>query len=107
MSDSKKAVNENREDKEYPGYPPYPAKEDIYKKDEEEQNIDPANPGKDKVSAPSNPNVSNERELDDAGEMGDDLDVPGAELDDANEKIGEEDEENNYYSLGEDEDSKQ
>lgn len=31
---------------------------------------------------------------------GDDLDVPGEELDDANEKIGEEDEENNYYSLG-------
>ena len=28
------------------------------------------------------------------------LDVPGAELDDADEKIGEEDEENNYYSLG-------
>lgn len=31
---------------------------------------------------------------------GDDLDVPGAELDNVNESIGEEDEENNYYSLG-------
>lgn len=31
---------------------------------------------------------------------GDDLDVPGSEDDDANEDIGEEDEENNYYSLG-------
>ena len=31
---------------------------------------------------------------------GEDLDLPGAELDDANEEIGEEDEENNYYSLG-------
>lgn len=29
---------------------------------------------------------------------GEDLDVPGAELDDANEAIGEEDEENNSYS---------
>jgi hypothetical protein len=29
-----------------------------------------------------------------------DLDVPGAELDDAEEEIGEEDEENNDYSLG-------
>jgi hypothetical protein len=29
-----------------------------------------------------------------------DLDVPGAENDDANERIGEEDEENNDYSLG-------
>ena len=34
---------------------------------------------------------------------GDDLDVPGSESDDANENIGEEDEENNYYSLGGDE----
>ena len=31
------------------------------------------------------------------------LDVPGAELDDAQENIGSEDEENNYYSLGGDE----
>lgn len=31
---------------------------------------------------------------------GKDLDVPGAELDDSNEEIGEEDEENNNYSLG-------
>ncbi len=31
--------------------------------------------------------------------MGGDLDVPGSELDDANESIGDEDEENNYYSL--------
>jgi hypothetical protein len=31
---------------------------------------------------------------------GNDLDVPGSELDDADEAIGEEDEENNYYSLG-------
>lgn len=30
---------------------------------------------------------------------GDDLDVPGSELDDDNEEIGEEDEENNAYSL--------
>lgn len=32
--------------------------------------------------------------------MGSDLDVPGSELDDAQEKIGSEDEENNYYSIG-------
>ncbi len=31
---------------------------------------------------------------------GSDLDVPGSELDDRNERIGEEDEENNDYSLG-------
>lgn len=31
---------------------------------------------------------------------GEDLDVPGSSADDASEAIGEEDEENNYYSLG-------
>lgn len=31
---------------------------------------------------------------------GEDLDIPGAELDDVNENIGEEDEENNNYSIG-------
>ena len=31
------------------------------------------------------------------------LDVPGSELDDADESIGNEDEENNYYSIGGDE----
>jgi len=31
---------------------------------------------------------------------GSDLDVPGSELDDKQEKVGSEDEENNYYSLG-------
>lgn len=35
-----------------------------------------------------------------SGELDTELDVPGDELDDANEDIGEEDEENNYYSLG-------
>jgi hypothetical protein len=41
--------------------------------------------------------------LDDMGEPlneAGDLDVPGSEDDDRNEAIGEEDEENNYYSLG-------
>jgi len=49
---------------------------------------------------------------DDEGEMlnetsdrsGSDLDIPGSEEDDANEKIGEEDEENNSYSLPDPED---
>lgn len=38
--------------------------------------------------------------------VGDDLDVPGAELDDTQEDIGSEDEENNLYSLGGDEQEK-
>lgn len=31
---------------------------------------------------------------------GDDLDIPGSELDDQQEGVGSEDEENNYYSIG-------
>jgi hypothetical protein len=31
---------------------------------------------------------------------GEDLDIPGSELDDSNESIGAEDEENNSYSIG-------
>lgn len=34
----------------------------------------------------------------------DDLDIPGSELDDDNEDIGEEDEENNYYSQSDNKD---
>ena len=34
------------------------------------------------------------------GRADEELDIPGAELDDENEALGEEDEENNYYSLG-------
>jgi len=34
----------------------------------------------------------------DPSDMGNDLDIPGSELDDDNEKLGEEDEENNSYS---------
>ncbi|HLY68144.1 MAG TPA: hypothetical protein VKR53_00360 [Puia sp.] len=70
------------------GNPEYGASEDIYSHDEKidsddlDDDLRPAK-GKPKKKLP-----------------GDDLDVPGSELDDADEKIGEEDEENNYYSLG-------
>lgn len=35
----------------------------------------------------------------DLRDMGEDLDIPGSEMDDDNETIGEEDEENNNYSM--------
>jgi hypothetical protein len=41
----------------------------------------------------------NEEEVSDANTPSA-LDVPGSELDNADENIGEEDEENNYYSIG-------
>jgi hypothetical protein len=74
---SKKRSGENEgKSKNPPDYPLYPSNEDIYNEEEKK-------PIKDESI-----------------EMGNGLDVPGQELDDANEKIGEEDEENNYYSLG-------
>ncbi len=41
----------------------------------------------------------NEKSADEM-ESGDDLDIPGGELDDRMEEVGSEDEENNYYSIG-------
>jgi hypothetical protein len=69
------------EDKKFP-LPVYNADEDIYAKEKE---------------------VSLDEEDEEAklnAKLSEGLDVPGSELDDADEEIGEEDEENNYYSLG-------
>lgn len=62
------------------------------------------------MSTPEDEDVFNAEldNRDDDGELlneaidttGEDLDVPGAEDDDADEELGEEDEENNQYSLG-------
>lgn len=68
------------------GDPEYSANEDIYNREEKEHYNDKELPKKQDGEIPV--------PLDEG------LDVPGAELDDADEKVGEEDEENNYYSLG-------
>ena len=83
---------------DFPGYPHYDSKEDIYKNEQELDNIDPDDPTHKKSKNPPT-NKPNELDFED-NLTGDDLDVPGAELDDAQEDIGSEDEENNYYSLG-------
>lgn len=79
---TKKTETDQAEDEKFP-LPEYPAKEDIYSRDEEEP-YDESGVKKQKLKS----------SLDEG------LDVPGADLDDENEEIGEEDEENNYYSLG-------
>jgi hypothetical protein len=82
-----------------PGYPANPANEDIYKQGKEEEEINP----EDILSNKENDEhgVNNVKDfMDDSS--GNDLDVPGSELDDALEEIGSEDEENNLYSLGSD-----
>lgn len=80
------------------GYPLYPVSEDIYAKGKKEMDLDPAEPTQKKSDNPST-NTRNEKDFDE-DMSGDDLDVPGSELDDDMEEIGSEDEENNYYSLG-------
>jgi hypothetical protein len=148
--DSKKEVEnskDERTDQDFPGYPHYPAKEDIMDQRTDSHRVDvdvenlPANrnttgvsqrfstgQNRERAEEPRQPgenddlhlrmgteadvtdddltvlnstdaeiglpqNVSNE-------DLDPDLDVPGSDLDDENERIGEEDEENNYYSLG-------
>ena len=148
--DSKREVeqsNDEKTDQDFPGYPHYPAKEDIMDQRTDSHRVDV-----DVENLPGNRNASglNERYLrsqdrkeesmtprsrrdnDDEMEMNanteepedditlldsreeeiglrqnisnedldTDLDIPGSEEDDLNESIGEEDEENNYYSLG-------
>jgi hypothetical protein len=97
MNTESENKDDNNPEKEFPGYPPYPKSEDIY---ENEKRDDAINPDDNSVIIKEEvPNEWNERNPE--GEFGaDDLDIPGAELDDANEEIGREDEENNYYSLG-------
>ena len=91
---------DEEEKTELPGYPSYPASEDIYSKDKEEQNIDPEDITKTKESNQNNQaGIRNGKDFEE-DKSGSDLDIPGSELDDAQEKIGNEDEENNYYSLG-------
>jgi hypothetical protein len=83
-----KAQGSNKNEDHLPGYPAYPENEDIYHNYLEEKEIDPED-------------IFKKKEAEDEFQ-GDDLDVPGSELDDDMEIIGSEDEENNYYSLGDD-----
>ena len=78
----------------------YPAGEDIYNKSKEERDINPENVSKKKERNENyKTGKGNEKDFVD-DKSGHDLDVPGSELDDEQEKTGSEDEENNYYSLG-------
>ena len=83
---NKKKPNSSIEEKKFP-LPIYKKEDDIYNREKEEPLEDEDQPEKRK-SGNMDKNLA------------EDLDIPGAELDDADEEIGEEDEENNYYSLG-------
>ena len=140
--------NTQNSNENLPGYPHYPASEDIMnpsngfqKTDADSENLTRSGRYiKPDVRVSGDENISADEDYDDLGivpgteadvtaedlkilgpregdaDMGDDelvtgkiqpigradedLDIPGAELDDESELIGEEDEENNYYSLG-------
>ena len=101
MNESKNKSNQSEKDKDDnpQGYPLYPESEDIYENFEEKSEINPEDISKTK--AVSDDNVVRQTALDKKYKhSGKDLDVPGSDLDDAEEIIGNEDEENNYYSLG-------
>ncbi len=86
MKKSSKNTEKKEESEKFP-LPVYSEDEDIYSREEEvpfdEEGLT---------------NSGNSKTKDKKEEI--DLDVPGSELDDDQEAIGEEDEENNYYSLG-------
>jgi hypothetical protein len=84
--DSKSGKEETKKIEEFP-LPVYSEKEDIYNKEKKVGFKETDEAGEKILKTPHNRNAE-------------DLEVPGAELDDADEEIGEEDEENNYYSLG-------
>lgn len=94
-STKEKKDPEQLKDSAYPSYAP---SEDLYKHGKEEADLNPEDLSKNK--APNEkPGTTNELGFED-DKSGDDLDVPGSELDDQQESVGNEDEENNYYSLG-------
>ncbi len=88
----------NNEDKDdFPGYPHYPASEDIFNREKEvDLNTEDLTKVKNTIH---NPGERNQKSfLQDM--TGEDLDIPGSKADEAKSNAGKEDEENNYYSLG-------
>lgn len=77
----------------------YPDSEDIYHKFQKTETIDADGISTHELKENEKVGANNEKEFEE-DQSGDDLDVPGTELDDQQELIGSEDEENNYYSIG-------
>lgn len=84
--------------KELPGYKLHPTSDDIYVKGIKESSLQPEDTSKQKT--PIQPQGLRNKKYFSEVMSSYDLDVPGSELDDKQERIGSEDEENNYYSLG-------
>lgn len=95
----KRKDEKEEEENEKPGDQfAYPPDQDIYVKGEKEEDRDTDDLSKTK-SPNAKPDEMSEKSFRE-DKSGEDLDVPGAELDDEAEETGSEDEENNSYSLG-------
>lgn len=81
------------------GYPQFPAKDDIYNKSHKVDNKDTEGGETERIYDSNGVEINNENSFED-DVSGDDLDIPGSELDNEQERTGSEDEENNYYSIG-------
>ena len=85
-------------DRDFPELNLYPSSEDMYARGMKDDNLNPDDLSQRK-STETQEGKWNEKTFNE-DKSGDDLDIPGSELDDVQESIGEEDEENNYYSIG-------
>ena len=99
-SDSNELHSNKKDKNKLPDSLLYPPEEDIYRKFHKESEIDPEDISKKKAPVEINNSAElNEKDFND-DVSGSDLDIPGSDLDDAFEDIGNEDEENNHYSIG-------
>ena len=95
-----KSKTDNATDNEAPGYPLYPDSEDIYRKSHKEADIVPEEVSKLKdLTEEDRLEIIREKNFNEDS-IGNELDIPGSDLDDMQEENGSEDEENNYYSIG-------
>jgi hypothetical protein len=78
----------------------YPPNEDIYVQFDKEIEIDPEDISKNKTAVEINNHTEFNQKDFEEDVSGSDLDIPGSELDDELEQLGNEDEENNHYSIG-------
>ncbi len=85
---------------EFPGYPVYAACDDIYMRGSKQKNVNPEDIHSYKHLYGTNMGKFTNKEKLNNDERVSNLDVPGADLDEEDQNVGNEDEENNYYSLG-------
>ncbi|MGG7034035.1 MAG: hypothetical protein ACI7YS_02435 [Flavobacterium sp.] len=98
--DSNSLKNDITDKNDFPSYPVYPEEEDIYNKFKKARDVDPEDISQKKDFIETTVFGKKKKRNTNSDFLSEDLDIPGAELDNDLELMGDEDEENNYYSLG-------